>query len=39
MSFSKGGQMYPISSTMSGDESSMEGIEINIKGREDNVSP
>jgi len=29
--------MYPISSTMSGDASSMEGIEINIKGRENNI--
>jgi hypothetical protein len=39
MSFSKEGQMYPISSTMSGDASSMEGIEINIKGRENNRCP
>jgi hypothetical protein len=39
MSFSKEGQMYHISSTISGDASSMEGIEINIKGRENNISP
>jgi hypothetical protein len=38
MSFSKEGQMYPIYSTMSRDASSMEGIEINIKGRDNNIS-
>jgi hypothetical protein len=31
--------MYPISPTMNGDASSMEGIEINIEGRDNNRCP